>query len=399
MTDAPSPEPVPSAGNPGVAAPFVDFYRKYDISPVSQDISDLALHFGRRRGLYRQIGLPPGLLKGRSILEFGPGSGHNSLFTAHCQPSRYVLVDANDRALADLRENLTEHLEGRSGVSLEIVAAMFEDYRSDELFDVVLAEGCLPFQHAPAEMLSQLAQWVAPGGILVTTTVSATSYFPEVIRRLFRCRLIAPDAPPAEQLDVMRPLIGPHYAQLPSSTRPLDEYMLDNIVHPLTGNFLPTDEAIEELAGEFDLYGASPLFFTDLRWYKDIREPDLARGHQAIEQYHGNAVNFLDHRRSSPHDPGVGREIEARCRRLWDEMRALEASGDCPNADFEDALSIIDEVGTLVAPLSSETAAAIHEAHSALRHGGIDALGATPRFAALWGRGQSYLSFIRRGGR
>lgn len=58
---------------------FVEYYQKYNISPVSQDISDLQKHCQRRARLYRILGIAPRALFGAKILEAGAGSGYNAL--------------------------------------------------------------------------------------------------------------------------------------------------------------------------------------------------------------------------------------------------------------------------------------------------------------------------------
>ena len=80
---------------------FVDFYTKHDISPVQQDISSLEKHFQRRESLYKILGIIPVFLKGKKIIEFGPGSGHNAIYTATLNPGQYVLVDGNKRGIQE----------------------------------------------------------------------------------------------------------------------------------------------------------------------------------------------------------------------------------------------------------------------------------------------------------
>jgi len=79
--------------------PFIDFYRRHGISPVSQNISNLKKHLERRKALYRHLGIPPTLVKDRTVIEFGPGNGHNAIYTTSLNPSRYVLVDGNPTGL------------------------------------------------------------------------------------------------------------------------------------------------------------------------------------------------------------------------------------------------------------------------------------------------------------
>src|SRR5919204_7018496 len=83
---------------------LLDFYRRHRISPVRQDIRDLGAHFGRRAALYRHLGILPAFLRGRTVVEIGPGSGFNSLYTASLDPARYVLVEPNPRGVDDIRQ-------------------------------------------------------------------------------------------------------------------------------------------------------------------------------------------------------------------------------------------------------------------------------------------------------
>jgi len=62
---------------------FVDFYTEHNVSPVSQDISDLRKHFQRRNVLLRSLGIPSALVRDTTILEFGPGSGHNATYVVN----------------------------------------------------------------------------------------------------------------------------------------------------------------------------------------------------------------------------------------------------------------------------------------------------------------------------
>ena len=370
---------------------FIDFYAGNGISPVAQDISDLARHFRRRDSLYRFLGLPPSFVRGRSAIEFGPGSGHNALFTASLGPSRYVLVDANPKGLSDTRRLLGEHrLDG----PCEIVESLFEDFASDERFDLVLAEGLLSFQRAPEALLAALARFVRPGGLLFITTMSPLSYLAEIARRLMRDALVAPNAPPEEQLAALRPLLAPHLAHLPGRSRPLDDWLLDNIVQPIYGELLSAPRAIAALAAEFDLHGGSPRYFTDLRWYKDVAGEDRGFNAVGVAEYRRRAANMADCRLDlPPHDEAFGAALERDAEAVWTAMQALELEGR--KAAFEDAVCGIEQIAERLTSAAPETAAAFAEAAERLAAGGP--FEDMTRFPALWGRGQQYLSFIRRG--
>ena len=103
---------------------LVDFYRRYGISPVHQDISDLPRHFARRAALYRHLGILPAFVRGRSVIEVGPGSGFNSLYTASLGPSRYVLVEGNPRGVRDMTTLFGQF--GSLCETIEIVPSLIE---------------------------------------------------------------------------------------------------------------------------------------------------------------------------------------------------------------------------------------------------------------------------------
>lgn len=373
------------------STPYVDFYRSLGISPVAQDISDLDRHFSRRDSLYRFLGIPPGLIAGRAVIEFGPGSGHNALFTAAQRPSRYLLVDGNPVGVAETRRNLTEH--GFSGI--EVVESLFEEFDCDEQFDLVLAEGFLPHTAAPTDLLRRIARFVRPGGVLVITTVTPASILSENIRRLLRSRIISPNAPAAEQLAVLRPLLGPHLATLKAMSRSVDDWLLDNIIQPVAhAGLLTIPEAVATLAGEFDAYGSSPSFVTDLRWYKAVHGVERGFNENVVAQYFRHLAAFIDCRFEPPaHDVEQGHKLEALCRGLWDAMNGWEAQGRLTGQE-EAIAGRLSEIAQALRGSLPETAAAVDEA-AGLFSGRLDER-EMRAFPAFWGRGQQYLSLIRR---
>ncbi len=137
-----------------------EFYSKYNISPVFQDIADQAKHFQRRESLFRSLGLVPAFVRGRSVLEFGPGSGHNALYTASLSPGQYELVDGNLKGVQETRERLTSF----SSAHIKVHHALFDEFQTDTKFDLVWAEGCLPHQSRPLPLLKHVASFVLKGG-------------------------------------------------------------------------------------------------------------------------------------------------------------------------------------------------------------------------------------------
>ena len=169
---------------------LLEFYRRHRISPVRQDIRDLGAHFGRRAALYRHLGILPAFLRGRTVVEIGPGSGFNSLYTASLEPSRYVLVEPNPRGVDDIGELFSAYPE--LAARIEVVAAAAEDFQTAHSFEFVFCEGMLALAGVadPAQLLAAVARHTAPGGVLVITCIDAVSQLAEVLRRFIAQRLI-----------------------------------------------------------------------------------------------------------------------------------------------------------------------------------------------------------------
>ena len=90
---------------------FVDFYRQTDRKLAFRDIGDLDSLVQTRGNLYLSLGIPPSLLEGKEILEFGPGAGHYSVFNALLRPSLYTLVDGVHDILDAAEKRLNEYSE------------------------------------------------------------------------------------------------------------------------------------------------------------------------------------------------------------------------------------------------------------------------------------------------
>ena len=54
------------------------------------------------------MGIVPAFVENRSVLEFGPGSGHNAIYTASLSPGTYELVEGNPKGVTDTRERLAK---------------------------------------------------------------------------------------------------------------------------------------------------------------------------------------------------------------------------------------------------------------------------------------------------
>lgn len=268
---------------------LLDFYQQHGISPVGQDITDLPAHFARRAFLYRQLGLPPMAVRRSTVLEVGPGSGENALYTASLRPFHYVLLEPNEIGRQRLTERLARH-------DVTILPKTVQEFRADEYFDLVLCEGLLGLCGGdPLALLSCLTPHVAKGGVLVVTCIDPISDHSEVLRRALAHSLIEKSQTLAEQIAILRPVFAPHLATLKGMTRSVDDWIVDNLLNPASiGPTFSIPQACEALDDEFDLLGCSPRFLVDWRWYKEG-----GSGNQwAIDAYWKQAHNLFDYRKS-----------------------------------------------------------------------------------------------------
>jgi len=374
------------------------FYRRHRISPVRQDISDLRAHFGRRAALYRHVGILPGFLRGRTALEIGPGSGFNSLYTASLEPSRYVLVEANPRGVDDIRQLFAAYPALAEGV--EVVSASAEDYQSAESFEFVFCEGMLALAGLPdpARLLRTVAGHTAPGGVLVVTCIDAVSQFSEIMRRFVAQWLIDPAHDLAEQVEQLLPVFSPHLSSLEGMTRRHDDWIVDNLLNPASiGPLLSIPDAITALDDEFDVFGASPRFLTDWRWYKSIAGEGDRFNELAIEAYWANVHNLLEYRETwPPRDEAANRRLYEACATVRGAVQEYERERD--RRIIALVLGGLDTIVASVRSLSRVTSDALADLRSALAQPVVDtaAVAASRGFGTWFGRGQQYLSFSRR---
>jgi len=374
--------------------PFLDYYRKYKISPVSQDISNLSKHFDRRDSLYRHLGIPPKLIRGKSVIEFGPGSGHNSIFTCSLEPARYVLVDGNPTGLLSVKKFMAQF--GSDRTRIQCVESLIEEYEDDLKYDLVLCEGVLSRQKNPVALLMHIGKLVAPGGLLVITCVDSVSLFSEFLRKIMGDAIVADLKSLKDKVEKLLPLFKPHLDTLIGMSRPHSDWIIDNILQPLlVEKVFSVPEAIEAVSPDFDVYNFSPNFVTDWRWYKDIWGEEKYFNKLAVEHYYRNVQNFIDYRFVMPErSKDLNSKLINVCNELPEIAKRFQDSKD-PNLLFN-VVQLAKRTKMLTSEFSPKTAEAIEDYICSIQHY-IDkgCFIETKKCASWFGRGMQYLSFIK----
>ncbi|HTU69717.1 MAG TPA: methyltransferase domain-containing protein [Candidatus Baltobacteraceae bacterium] len=338
------------------------------------------------------MGIVPALVSGRSVIEFGPGSGHNAIYTSLLQPAHYVLVDGNPNGLAAASALLDRYAPG---CARTLVESLIEDYATEELFDLVFCEGTIPGQLDTAAFCRKVGSFVAEGGIFIVTTQDAASCLGELLRRVVAAQLVSRSASVSVQLERLVPFFAPHTATIAGMSRPLEDWVLDNIIQPYVGNMFSVADAIESLGQDgFHFYSASPRFFTVWRWYKRLVGEDRNIGPAVRVQYFANLLNMIDYRLdgTATHTREWGEHVLKLSETFYATLKDVEASG----ASYKPVFDQLHELAEMIRPVSALTADSIDEALAvcdAARQG--NALPSAPAFASFFGHGQQYLSFVR----
>ena len=249
---------------------FLDYYNKYQISPVKQDISDLEMHYQRRKKLYKQCGIPTIAFRNAQILEVGAGGGYNTLAFFHWESGHVDLVEANPWGRKDM-EKLFEQLQ-ISKDKYDVFPCKIEEYQTKKKYDFIIAEGFVQNLYNQQEVIGKLQELIAKDGVIVITCTDAVCYYVELMKRLVGCVLTADMVEYQQKVEYLAEIFEPQLAQLKGVSRSAKEWVQDQILDTtnVNGMELSLWQAINYFSEDFDVLGCSPRMFTDYSWYKDI---------------------------------------------------------------------------------------------------------------------------------
>ncbi len=371
--------------------PFVDFYSSLGIIPTRQDISNLRQHIERRHSLYCQLGMPPGAFHKASVLEFGPGSGHNSVVTGLLGPGRYLLVDGNAPSLKSTNKLLKRYCPK---LNFELKHSSILHFKSEEKFDIVLCEAVIPTQQNPPRFLRHVARSVRPGGVLVFTCMDAISLLPEMLRRWLAWDLVKDLSTFEAKVARLAEFFRPDLAALPGMSRRPEDWVIDQILHPWTGPLFSIPQAVAALGDSAMILGSSPRFLLDWRWYKKIFGPQCTDNSFAVNSYYELGLNLIDCRVTlPPSDRSVVRRVEKLAQNIFDRIFARERG----RGPFS-ARQLLRMMNSLTAVLREQSPTTRRSAESFVEYlsSGRRREGALREFRKWWGRGQQYLSCLMR---
>ena len=371
--------------------PFIDFYDRIGFAPTRQSIENEWSRFGQvRRRLYETLGLLEIVFSGSKIVEIGPGSGDNAEANLQCNPHSYTFVDGTHVVLQRLEQRFSGYQD-----SCELTFLLLDITRdtppSD--FDLVLCEGVIPTQIDPLRIAHRVLRLARVGGVVVLTCMDSVSIFAEVCRRYIASQVFGDPTETTTYLAELVEFFKMDLESLEGMSRRREDWALDTIINPWVGKLFSVADALEVAGSDYDLLGTSPNFLIDWRWYKDPSH--LAPGesmNQLRHTYTANVRSMLDRRCVyGPQDEEAAIALRGSADRIYSMVQGHISFGrDLVRTDFKDLLI---ELRQVAGPLQDPTERSLASLESWATTGDLSAL---HDFRLMWGRGQQYVSFVRR---
>ena len=386
--------------------PFLDFYSKHSIIPVSQELTNA--HFSRRYYLYRTLGIATSIKTNvnpkLNILEVGAGTADNAVFTTKLFPSSsYTFIDGNPSSIDAIQAKIRSGLLSKTSKVIDIDFGKLNDNTLKGKFDLVICEGTIPGQEFPTSFASKLFSLISEEGQIVLTCADAYSSLPELLRRLYRPHLIALDFHTA--IDTGVKIFSSHLANLPAMSRSSQHWVADQILNPWTHQnwqFSILDALEIAESNNCDFSGSSPSFLFDWSWYKEITNTTFYWNSLAKKQWKKSRILTLDKRLDASivefdSDKELGellKKVVKFTARATTAYKFLYTESDTQELSLY--LQSIIEVLTNsnLAPkleLPIKALADFYQAWPAISKGKLEA--DVKSFKAWWGRGQQYISF------
>ena len=277
------------------------FYQKNDFNPVLIELDNdekWRLHFHKRENLYsHHLKIPFGLLRDKRILEFGCNSGENALVAASAG-ARLTLVEPNTAVHGRLHELFDQY--GLQKQIDRMITSTIEDFTTEEKFDVVIAEGFLNSIDNRDNALKKIAEFVRPGGFLVTSFDDRYGSLIEYVKQaiLYRaCQLDnVTDMQGEASLAMAERLFRNGYSRL-SASRAFRAWWKDQLVNPyfISQYMWSFQEIFQTLHNtKMSYHSSSPRWdMTDhYRWYKDT-ENTAREFEEILRQWRNNFLYIL----------------------------------------------------------------------------------------------------------
>jgi hypothetical protein len=248
-----------------------EYYAAQDVQPTYADFGDdvaLSKYEALRKLVFSRLALPPAIFNGRSILEFGPDTGENSLIFARWG-AHLTLVEPNNKAHPFIRRYFAKFgMEQRLD---DVVSASLLDFQPTKRYGIMDAEGFIYTIQPTSAWIAKAAECLELDGLLIVSYNELYGAFMELLlKSIYHC-VIRSDSY-ITGIESVKTLFQPKWDSV-AHTRKIESWFMDVILNPFVRAKYFIDPAVllrEMQAGGFRLHASWPNYRDALRieWIK-----------------------------------------------------------------------------------------------------------------------------------
>ena len=271
----------------------LSFYIKNNVSPVRQDVQNHIKHFERRKNLYKFLGVTSNFLKGKSVIEIGPGSGQNSLYTASCNPLELFLLEPNPSGIKQIKESYKAWPLDHTNPTL--INNDFLKFETETKYDFVIAECWLGRTKLGKELIKKIESITKENGIIILTATPNIGLLANTLRAALGYRLINKNNYDFKtQSNILHCAFKSHVETLSDMSRMQIDWVQDNLMNPAALEEIIHPHELINLLKNSELLSSYPFIYESWEWYKSLHSNNSDISKKWIKQYDQKSHNFLD---------------------------------------------------------------------------------------------------------
>ncbi|MCI7047286.1 methyltransferase domain-containing protein [Helicobacter sp.] len=247
---------------------LLEFYNKIGGVLDPKMKNDVDLHLFRRARLYDMLGIPSRFFNGANVLDIGSGSGYNAL--------AFLLFGAKVHMVEPNQQAQKKAVELFASFNIQqdqfAIYSDVEDIKNENKYDLICAEAVLHVLEIPLRnlIMDKIKALSKKDTLVVIGTMCEFSYFYEDIRRYLGKILVANECDFKKQVALLSEAFGSHLKELKYAVRPIEDWVIDNILNP--ANELERLDLLKiiDRFGGYEVRHISPELVPNLSWYKDM---------------------------------------------------------------------------------------------------------------------------------
>lgn len=272
----------------------LSYYIANQISPVHQNLKNLQNHLDRRSFLYDSLGITKLLIKNSRIFEFGPGSGHNSLYVSKLNSKNYFLFEPNPTGYKEIKNLYKKYKNIKSP---KVFNNTLQDYskKIHGCADIVICESWIGSLDSELKLINKFINMLNSNGILVLTFQPAIGMLPNMLRRIIGYSITEGSDNFSIKTLKLTNFFKKELKSISRMTRPYEDWVQDTLLSPsaLT-SVISLDSILKSLNNKFNILNTYPKYFKIYDWYKNFIGKKRNIDPIYLNELFKNYYNFLD---------------------------------------------------------------------------------------------------------